>query len=193
MDSLRDIAPYWPVVAGLIAAAFTVFKLTQEIRWSRSTRHIDLMLKFQERFHANGMILKRNRAAAFLLSQRASAPVHDPAWSQVDDVVDFFQVVGTLVKRGHANQDLAYNFFHYWFSHYWLSVRAYVEYVRAKSPVTWAEAQWLYDKLRAYELKHNRGKRTNLTDADFDRFFAQESSSVAQPALAADAPPAARR
>src|SRR5574341_417659 len=144
VNPLKDLAPYWPIITGLLAAAFTLFRLTQEIRWSRATRHIDLMLKFEERFRSDDMKPRRMRAAAFLVSQRASVPLANSAWHQVDDVIDFFQVVGTLVKRGHASQELAHNFFHYWFSHYWLAVQGYVRYIRVESPVTWAEAAWLY-------------------------------------------------
>lgn len=154
---------------------FTLFSFGVELRLSRAARHTDLMLKFEERFEGDEMKAKRQAASKFLLEHRLDTPVEDPKWHEVDDVLDFFEVIGTLVKQGDEDPTLAYSFFHYWLSHYWLSCRSYVEAIQQAAPVQWEEATWLFEKLHKIELEKNKGKHANPTPEELALFFKEET------------------
>jgi hypothetical protein len=174
-DTLRSqITSHLALLISAMGLILALVRFSVELRLTRAARHTDLMLKFEERFEGNEMKLKRKAAASFLLVNRTGLPVDDLMWHKVDDVLDFFEVIGTLVKQGDENPALAYSFFHYWFSHYWVACKKYVEAIQQEAPVQWEEASWLFEKMHAIEIKRNKSRNANPSPDDLEIFFNAE-------------------
>ena len=173
LDDLRNLATVGALFVSMGALIVTIVAQILESRRSRAARNVDLIIEFDERFENEEMKKKRKVAGDFL-SQHRSSSKEDKLWRQVDDVIDFFEVLGTCVRMGHIDIELAYRFFFYWVDHYWLACSGYINAIQRKIPTQWENAEWLYTKLRAYDVKRNAGKVSNPTEDDLSMFFDDE-------------------
>ena len=62
-------------------------------------------------------------------------------------VVQHDQILGTFAKSGYANTEILYKFFYYWLSPYWNACEEHIKLIQASSPMTWEDAEWLYERL----------------------------------------------
>jgi hypothetical protein len=171
------------MVGGFAAAAFALFKIWREIQWQRASRSLDLLLKLNDQFRSDVMLKERAAAARILQGHRERpVPNGDDAWTDVDDVLDFFQIAATLVREGHASKDVTYNFFAYWFIRYWVAARDRIQFTQARSPISWKNAQWLYDELKLIDEKQNASRYTRDTEKDIDAFLREERRALLPPA-----------
>ena len=170
LESLGSLATVGALLVSIIGLAL-------ELRRSRGARNVDLIIDFDKRFESEEMRRKRKLTGEFL-SQPQRPSTKDPKWSEVDDVIDFFETLGTCVRTGHINVELAYRFFYYWLGRYWLACETYINEARETVPQQWDDAEWLYKKLRAYDVKRNAGKFTNPTDQDLRTFFEDEAEGA---------------
>lgn len=164
----------YAAVAGVIVS---ILVAVNEGKRSRSAHHADMVMNLNDRFNDAQMKKKRLFASEFLLENRG-VRIDDPRWGQVSDVIDFFQILGTFVKAGNVSHELIYKFFYYWLSHYWTACSAYIEHTRKNSPITWNDAEWLYQELRAFDLKENVGSLSRLSAKQFDDFFKWELENL---------------
>lgn len=169
----------WATVIGVISSILAVI---HESRRSRESREVDLVLNFESRFLDERMTRHRTAAAKFLQSERRLDP-HQPQWETVSEVIDFFQVLGTCARIGHVKIELVYKFFYYWLSNYWIASMPFIKRTRGNSSITWDDAQWLYDKLKAFDLKKNSGALSAPSDDDLDKFFSWEQGIAYVPAV----------
>jgi len=156
----------------------------QEAVKARETRSIDLALRLEERFDSKAVVIARRAAAKQLqnfndVETRSDATLvtSDPRWTDVDDIMNFFETVGTVTRLGHVDQALAYHFFFPWLNLYWQGARRYIDAQRSLSPaVVWKDAEWLYRVLCSQERELNGGKRLTWTEAEFKEFINEEAT-----------------
>ncbi len=158
-------------LAGLLTTIFVFFF---EMRRNRATRHVDLILNFNVAFHDPLMQTRRQRAAKFL-SESSSLPVSDPRWMAVDDLIDFFQQLGTIVLYAEIDHALVFKYFYVWQSCYWRLCRDYIEDVRRMSRITWQDADTLHTLLATYDADHNGGALSEPTPAELTGFLRKEA------------------
>jgi hypothetical protein len=68
-----------------------------------------------------------------------------------EDVFDFFETVGLLVRTGALTTDLAYNFFFHWINLYWVAGQGHIQEKRKVSKSLWEHFEYLYDIVRQSE------------------------------------------
>ncbi|HEY7655218.1 MAG TPA: hypothetical protein VH881_00010 [Burkholderiales bacterium] len=123
------------------------------------------------------MTKTRKTASSFLL-QGHEVPPADVRWGQVSDVLDFFQILGTFAKAGHVNTELLYKFFYYWLSNYWKACEGHVKVTQLSSPMTWGDAKWLYESLRAFDQRNNFGLLSDPSSEKMSVFFQWEYENL---------------
>ena len=79
----------------------------------------------------------RSHAAQALLSSQKLV--------EAEDVFDFFETVGLLVRTGALTKDLAYNFFFHWINLYWVAGQGYIQEKRKVAKSLWEHFEYLYD------------------------------------------------
>jgi hypothetical protein len=166
-------------LAAVAAVVVSVVAIIAESRRSRSAHQVSLILEFHNRFHAEQMAKKRKIASLLLLQRREFAPT-DTKWGQVSDVLDFFQVLGTFAKSGYVNTELLYKFFYFWLSPYWKACECHIKLTQASSPMTWDDAEWLHERLYAFDQRHNSGSLSDPTAEQLNVFFQWESENLAR-------------
>ena len=133
----------------------------------------DLLMKFEDQFFGKRMRAARLAVATlFLFSNSYSLKIEDDEteekWEDLSDIFDFFQGLGTIVASEAIPTDMAYKSFYYWMKFYFEAGKNYIEYQQKYSPITWADACYLYK-----ECKKNDSKK-EITNEDFKQFFEWE-------------------
>ena len=103
----------------------------------------DLSMKLDDRFNTEGFRQTRSHAAQALLSSHKLV--------DAEDVFDFFETVGLLVRTEALTKDLAYNFFFHWINLYWVAGQGHIQEKRKVSKSLWEHFEYLYDIVRQSE------------------------------------------
>jgi hypothetical protein len=142
-----------------------------ERQQTREMFEVDVILKLEDRFGDLILVQRRLHAASFL---RSPPPNDDPRWDDLNDLIDFFQVVGTITKLNHLRIELTYKWFSYWLLHYYAACKDYISAQRESSPVIWKDLVDLYSQMIEFDKKNNNGHLSNLTEEDLQKFLVWE-------------------
>ncbi len=155
-------------LASVVAASTAVVAVVVESRRSRFTFGIDLLTKLDERFQS-GMQPRRRTAAQGLLTGRPR---------DSDDVLDFFDVLGILVKREALDPHLVWHFFFHWVNGYASAVGEYITTVRRDNPTIWQDLSYLRRRLLTIEKRERRcgDSDVQLSKDEVHRFLQEESA-----------------
>lgn len=155
-DTYNLISPWIPL-AGVFVALFAVIistiSLNFQIKRSKFTQSVDLLLKFEQRFFDNDRMTATRRNAAKSLQMGGD--------KDVEPVLDFFETLGMLVKKNAFDREMVWNTFFYWFHNYWAASQSYVATKRKDDPTTWEEFAFLDQCMSDIEKT-----RTHCTDSD---------------------------
>ncbi len=117
---------------------------------------LELVMKLDDRFLSERFVKIRSDAAQALLAQQSEDPV------QAEEVFDFFETIGTFVKRDSLDADLAYNFFFHWINLYWNAGKDYILKKRKGSGALWSDFEFLYSEVLKVE-KQKDPKSLDIT------------------------------
>jgi len=162
----------WVVTAA--AAASVVWF---EVRRSRRSRQVEIIMDFDKQFNAPEMIQIRKKAAQSIRACREQkASPDDSRWTDVEDVIDFFQGMGTFVRDGHADVKVAYKFFGYWVIRYRVACKQRIDFQqRDAGLLVWADFEWLFKQFKKVDRKLNEGRHVAAGNESLDAFLEGES------------------
>ncbi len=154
---LRD----WTAIAALaaLAAAIAVGYQTHANRFAMG---VDLALKLDERFERDEFREKRQKAARALRANDSK--------SDVEDILDFFETLGLLVRRKALDKEIAWNTFFYWSYGYCFYAKEYIEAQVKKYPTRYQDLLWLHTELVAMEKR----KKGTLDEHEWRDFLDEE-------------------
>ena len=138
----------WPAeyVPPLIGLAVAIWGMVTYY-WSKNREQfklgIDLILKLGERFDAAPMRIHRAAGARAILSKKAT---NDP---DVSAVLDFFEEVAFLVRRGAVDVGAVYTYFSYWLDAYSCATHDYRS--NSGSKLVWEEIDQICASVEQYE------------------------------------------
>lgn len=156
--------------AAVVAALAAVVALWTESRRSRFALGVDLILKLDERFNSEEMRRARRAAAKSLL---------DKTHTEADEVLDFFEMIGFLARRGALDEKMIWETFFYWIYRYWHCAKEYIERQREGDPTLWANAAHLYKRVVAIEKCERRCSDADMSlKGESSRNFLVEESQL---------------
>ena len=130
---------YVPPLIALSTFAFAVWTYWSAKRRERFKMGIDLILKLGEQFDSEEKRKSRSEGAKDLAQNDIARSM------EVDDVLDFFEDVGFLLRRRAIDLEAVDTFFAYWLEAWW---RATTRYRSDKaSPTTWKNVERMATKL----------------------------------------------
>jgi hypothetical protein len=146
-------------LAALVTVAVAALALWYESKRSRFSLGVELYMKLDERFNSNEMRNIRKAAAKSLLSGRLGT---GPAFrTTVEDVLDFFEMIGFLLSRGALDERMVWHGFFNIIHPYWLSAQEYIEDQRREDPTVWSDLAQLHQRLLSIEKTERK-----CSDAD---------------------------
>lgn len=167
--------------AAIVAALTAVLAIWVEGKRSRFAQGLDLLQKMREEFDSEPFKKKR-RTIAKILAKEQSGQVLTKKSELIlktagTDILDHFQTIGILMRRGMLDEELVYSEYLFWVECYWLSLqRVYLAFEETDITV-WEDAKWLYKRLKKFEKKlPPRGTIIELTHEDMEYFLRYESN-----------------
>ena len=158
-------------IGGLFSVTIAMIALVVQGRRSRIALQTDLLLKYYDRFYSPEMHKLRQTAAQQLLAGKS------PNY-ELEDVLDYFGIIGALVERKALDHKLAYGLFDWWILRYWACAQEYIEarrqYSEDPDPEMWAYLDRLVSSLRAYRERH---KAPAISKTALHRFLREEARS----------------
>lgn len=114
MKEYFDCMTAWGTIAlGVIAA----IALYCESKSARLARAADVILRLIDKFDDEKMLTLRHKAA---LSIRDFRQGKGNVSKDVENVLDFFETIGMLSKRGVIDNEIVWHSFHHWLrGYYW--------------------------------------------------------------------------
>jgi hypothetical protein len=153
----------WAAVAAVAALAAAIVAIYQA-SLTRMTLGADLMMKLEDRFEDPEFCAKRQKAAKAL---RAISPANR---GDVEEVLDFFETLGLLVRREALDAEFAWSSFFYWLHGYHRWAESFIKDQQNISPNRYYELVSLHEKMLPIEQRKGRIKET-----EWDAFLEEEA------------------
>jgi len=136
-------------LASLIVA---ILALLFQILRSNFSMSVDLILKLDDKFNNDSFKKLRRVAAKNIMKNN---------FKEAEDVFDFFETLGLLLRKGALDKEMVWNTFFYWIHHYWITGIDYITKEQRDDPPTWEDFEYLHEQVIKVEKK-----RTKVTDSD---------------------------
>lgn len=138
----------WGVVISLAVLALVAGMLIFLLRANRRSQVIfglKVLFEINEYFHSDAMLATRRKAATALLNDS-----HD---ENVEELLDFFEMVGYLSRRCTIRKEFIWNHIAYFIIRYWYAAKVFIEKERQKNPTRWVNMTSLFQYLSKMERK----------------------------------------
>jgi hypothetical protein len=158
------------VILAVLGSIVSIVSLAYQIRRSRFVHSIDLLLKFEDNFFGPEKREVRSRAARGMLRET-------PDYSEAEDILDFFETVALLVRKGALDGYMVWHTFDYWISRYYEAAKPHIVLRQKSEPQVWLDLGDLVQKLREREMKASRLSSISQTvpdNAEIRRFLEEE-------------------
>lgn len=138
---------------------------------SREDIALRLYLNMEDRFDGFPMQQRRHELAYHLMNKGSMEQTKE-------DVLNFFEDLGTLLKQGRVNEQLTYDTFSYHAKGWWFACQPYIMWLRArkKDSSMFSDFELLAEKMMERETKERGISReaVNLSAAEIDEFIKEE-------------------
>ncbi len=166
----------WNLVSGfgtLIAALAAAIALIQQSRLTRFSIGTELLMTLEERFEDNEKMRGYRKRAALALLEGEIA-------TELDMVIDFFESIGTYLRKGMLDDYIIYCMFYTRAMGYWVGSEEYVNETRAKDRTIWENYEYLIKRLRKIEARMQGKplKNINMSSEDVNMFLKNESRNL---------------
>lgn len=131
--------------AAMVTAVAVVIQVRRQSELSRFNAGLASLWQLRAEWSGEEMLDVRGGAAAALLEGRGS--------DDVDAVLDFFDEVAFLMRRGAVDEELVWYQFYWPMVHYWAASRGYAGEVRQREPTAWAQLDAMMPELLAGEAR----------------------------------------
>jgi hypothetical protein len=162
----------WVLVGGTLTSVWIQFLFT------RRTLTADIFTRLNERWDSQAMRLRRKALAEALLAAKATdVPPH-----LVEDVIDFFEDLGVMVRKKWVDTDSVWGSFCTAIRHYWKACgETYVTDLRHRfrDSTYFNEFEFLTKKMDKAEIERRRTTKDEIAlTSDNVRDFLQEEAKL---------------
>jgi|MudIll2142460700_1097286.scaffolds.fasta_scaffold92527_1 hypothetical protein len=155
-------------IAALTIAIVAILIVIIENRRSKFLFGLKVLMEVNDYFHSGSMLETRQKAAASLLN--------DSYDDDVENLLDFFEMVGYLSKRRAIKKEFIWNNISYWIIRYWYAAKGYIEKEQQKIPKRWDNMTSLFRYLSKMERK--KYGVTIITQESIKVFLEKESGNL---------------
>lgn len=173
-----DTAQFWSAVSALgtitgslitaVSVAVAALSLRSQARQNRISLATDMLMKLTDQFDGKRMQMTRSHAAEFLRTKSEQTN------SSVDSILDFFEQVALLERRGAIDIEFVWHTFYNWLFHYYHLTQQYRAAARADDPTVWADLQGLYQRMLTEQQNANKDAGRTPTPYELHEFIESE-------------------
>jgi hypothetical protein len=162
-------AEAWTAVFSAVLAITGVWALVyarQQLKQARESERVQHLLRFVEQFD-NAPFANIRKA----LAEKRIKGIDDPP--ELDNVLNFFETIGLLVKRGYLDAHDVWSSFSYWIFCIFADGRETIEQEQKEDPTYYSDFTGLVEKLEGIE-KAEHGLSGRPSKEDITEFWQYE-------------------
>lgn len=142
-------------LAASVSALVAITALAIQDRRARALLRIELLFKFDDRFNSESFRQVRAAAASAILDDAQD-------WGDVEDVLDFFELMGDMARRRALDLEMVWSTFFYWINGYWCAAATLIRETRSDDATTWSELCYLRERVLRIEQRKTRAEPSDL-------------------------------
>ena len=164
--------PNWlPVVISSLSVCLAFSAFFWQVRGARFNQSVDLLFRLEGDFFGPAKKLQRAKAATDLLAGR---------FLEVEPILDFFETMALLQRRGALDPELVKHTFFYWIDNYYEASRQIIEQRQSFNPLTWKDLSSFVQTLRAVHAKQiGKQEYRTPTPDEIHNFLTEELTEAA--------------
>lgn len=120
----------------------------QQLKQAHESEKIQHLLRFVEQFDNGPLANSRKSLAAHRLKGDDDVP-------ELDNILNFFETIGLLVKRGYLDPHDVWSMFSYWMFSVYADSRDLIEQEQKEDPTYYGDFTSLIERLRKIEKAEN--------------------------------------
>jgi hypothetical protein len=153
----------------LCGVVVAIIALWSQILRSAFSMSVQLTIKLDEQFNSDSFRILRSKGAKGILKNQ---------YNDAEEVFDFFETVGLLVRRHALDKEMVWCTFSHWIFNYWLVSSQYILSQQKDDPTVWAEFKQLHDVVMKVQKKKSGLPYSELvlTPEDIKQFLKDEVS-----------------
>src|SRR5690349_20494445 len=114
-------------ITAVISALIAIYAIIQQNKRSNFSLSMDLLFKINDQLSHPEFRRKRKAAAKFLLELKDKKVLASWVSSDVDELLDFFEVISDLTERGALDKKIIWQQYFYWVNHYYVITKVYIK------------------------------------------------------------------
>ncbi len=137
--------PAWlPITISSVGIVVALSAFIWQVRRARFNQSIDLLFRLENDFFGPAKRLQRVKASRDLLSGRVL---------EAEPILDFFETMALLLRRGALDKEIVWHTFFYWIDHYYEACNDFISERQLKDPLVWKDLTALVTSLRAFQAE----------------------------------------
>jgi hypothetical protein len=158
--SLGDWIALTAALGALVAGVAAVAAVWYQVTLARGTSSIDNMLRMDDQWQSDQMLMRRAAAATWLIDHKGqTVDVSD----DVSAVMTFFEQVGYLVREKAIKSEAAWEAFSDWALPYWEACEPFVTAQQDINRTYWENFAFLDDEMLVIEARRRKKSRKDVT------------------------------
>jgi hypothetical protein len=137
--------PSWlPVIVPSVGLIVSISALLWQVHRARFNQSVDLLFRLEGDFFGTAKRLQRVKASKDLLEGRSL---------EAEPILDFFETMALLLRRGALDQELVKHTFFYWVDHYYEASKNIIAERQRKNPLIWKDLVAFVATMRSLQAK----------------------------------------
>jgi hypothetical protein len=139
--------PAWlPVTISSAGTILAVVAFTWQVRRARFNQSIDLLFKQENDFFGAAKKIQRVKAASDLLTGKSL---------EAEPILDFFETMALLERRGALDKEIVWHTFFYWIDHYYEATKDLIAKRQKNDPLVWKDLVKFVAILRKFQSERS--------------------------------------
>ncbi len=173
MDLIKtvvDTVTAGATLAIAVTGAWALIYAAKQLKQSREDEKVRHLVEFTKEFDSEPMVTWRKHVAELRLKGQ-SYP------DEALRLLDFFETIGLLVRRGYLDEDDVWSMFSYWMFNIFADFREEIEQLRRDGDVYYGDFCELIERLRAIE-KESGGSDDRPSKDEIKAFWKDEAITL---------------
>jgi len=170
IKTVADIVTAGATLAIAVTGVGALIYAARQLKQSREDEKVRHLVEFSKEFDSEPMVTWRKKVAELRL-QGKTFP------DEALRLLDFFETIGLLVRRGYLDEDDVWSMFSYWMFNIFADFREEIEQIRRDDDVYYGDFCDLIERLRAIE-KGSGGTDDRPSKEEIKEFWRDEANTL---------------
>jgi hypothetical protein len=152
--------------AGII---ISLSALLWQVHRARFNQSIDLLFRLENDFFGSAKKAQRVKASYDLLNSQSL---------EAEPILDFFETMALLLRRGALDKEIVWHTFFYWIDHYYEASKNFIAARQKEDPLVWKDLTALVLSLRSFQMTQAGTPYQPLTPDQIIAFLKEEQTEA---------------